>query len=157
MRSLTRSLANAAVAFGLIVAPPAIAAESHAHGGTAALKLRLDQGKKWPTDEALRRGMGEIRLAMAQSLTPIHSNAFTPAQYDALAKRIQAQIDYVVGSCKLPEQADQQLHLVLEQIIDGAADMKAATGRDRGAVKVVRALDQYGKYFDHAGWQPLGH
>ena len=157
MRSLTKSLAYASLAFGLVVASPSIAAESHAHGGTATVELRLDQGKKWPTDEALRRGMSEIRLAMAQSLTPIHNNALTPAQYDALAKRIQAQIDYVVGNCKLPEQADQQLHLVLEQIIDGAADMKAATGRDRGAVRVVQALGQYGRYFDHPGWQPLGH
>ena len=84
MRSLTRSLAYASLAFGLVVASPSIAAESHAHGGTATVKLRLDQGKKWPTDDALRRGMSEIRLAMAQSLTPIHNNALTPAQYDAL-------------------------------------------------------------------------
>ncbi len=94
---------------------------------------------------------------MSQSLTPIHNNAFTPAQYDALATRIQTQIDYVVGNCKLPEQADQQLHLVLEQIIDGAADMKTDAGRNPGAIKIVQALAQYGEYFDHAGWLPLGH
>jgi hypothetical protein len=146
------------LALGLAIAPRALAAEPHAHGGTAAAaKLRLDHGKKWHTDDALRRGMSEIRLAMAQSLTPIHNDVFAPAQYDALAQRIQTQIDYVVGNCKLPEQADQQLHLVLEQIVDGAAEMKAATGRDRGAAKIVRALGQYGKYFDHAGWQPLEH
>ncbi|QFI77050.1 hypothetical protein F8237_02370 [Bradyrhizobium betae] len=137
---------------------PALAAGPHAHDGPAAtIQLQLNHGKKWPTDDALRRGMGEIRVAMAQSLTPIHDNAFTPAQYEALATRVQAQIDYVVGNCKLPEQADQQLHLVLEQIIDGAADMKTGAGRNQGAMKVVRALAQYGKYFDHAGWQPLEH
>lgn len=101
--------------------------------------------------------MGEIRVAMAQSLTPIHNNEFAPAQYEALATHIQSQIDYVVGNCKLPEQADQQLHLVLEQIIDGAADMKTKAGRNRGAIKIVRALAQYGEYLDHAGWQPLEH
>jgi hypothetical protein len=146
------------VALGLALSAPALAAESHTHGDKpAAVQLRLDHGKKWQTDDALRRGMGEIRTAMAQSLTSIHENRFTPAQYDALAARIQAQIDYVVGNCKLPEEADHQLHIVLEQIIDGVARMKAATGRDQGGVQIVRALAQYGKYFDHAGWQPLQH
>ncbi|MBI5260349.1 MAG: hypothetical protein HY852_00855 [Bradyrhizobium sp.] len=148
----------AIVALGLAVGPPALAAEPHAHGGAAAtVQLRLDHGKKWQTDDVLRRGMSEIRTAVAQSLTPIHKKTFTPAQYDALAGRIQTQIDDVVGNCKLPEEADQQLHIVLEQIIDGVAAMKGATGRDKGAVKIVRALAQYGKYFDHAGWRPLEH
>ena len=101
--------------------------------------------------------MSEIRVAMVQSLTAIHNSVFTPAQYEALATRIQTQIDYVVGNCKLPEQADQQLHLVLEQIIDGAAEMKSAASRKQGAIKIVRALAQYGEYFDHSGWQPLQH
>ncbi|OPH81404.1 hypothetical protein B2M20_17880 [Nitrobacter vulgaris] len=145
-------------AFGFIVGPSALAAEPHAHDGSAVtIQLRLDHGKKWPTDDVLRRGMGEIRVAMTQSLKPIHNNDFTPAQSDALATRIQTQIDYVLGNCKLPEQADQQLQLILEQIIDGAADLKTGTRRNQGAMKIVRALAQYGEHFDHAGWQPLEH
>jgi hypothetical protein len=143
-----------AVAFGC--AGPGFAVEPHGHGDKpAAVKLQLDHGKKWLTDEALRRGMSEIRTAMAEAVTPIHENVFTPAQYDALAARTQAQIDYVVGNCKLPEEADKQLHIVLEQIIDGVAGMKAARGRDQGAAKIMRALAQYGDYFNHAGWQPV--
>jgi hypothetical protein len=155
---LTKSLIPAVVVLGLAMGPPALAAGPHSHDGPAAtVQLRLDHGKKWSTDDALRRGMSEIRVAMAQSLTPIQKNVFTPAQYEALATGIQTQIDYVVGNCKLPEQADQQLHLVLEQIIDGTADMKTEAGRNRGATKIVQALAQYGQYFDHAGWQPLEH
>lgn len=154
----TRSLMLTIVALGFLMGPAVLAAEPHDQSGTTApVGLQLDHGKKWPTDDVLRRGMNEIRVAMAQSLTPIHSDAFTPAQYEALAQRIQTQIDDVVANCKLPEQADRQLHLVLEQIIDGAADMKATTGREQGAVKIVRALAQYGEYFDHAGWQPPEH
>lgn len=153
----SKSILPAVLALGLSLTP-ALAAETHSHHGAAATaKLTLDHGKKWQTDDVLRRGMGEIRSAMAQSLEPIHKGAFTPAQYDALAGRIQGQLDDVVKNCKLPEAADQQLHIVLEQIIDGVAGMKAATARDKGAVKVVQALGQYGKYFDHAGWQPLKH
>ncbi len=143
------------VALGVALGAPALATEPHAHGDIAAtVPLRLNDGKKWQTDDALRRGIGEIRTAVAESLPPIHQNKFTPVQYDALAARIQAQIDYVVGNCKLPEEDDKQLHIVLEQIIDGVAEMKAATGRDQGAAKIVRALAQYGEYFDHAGWRP---
>lgn len=142
--------------FALGCAGPVFAVEPHAHGTkAAAVKLQLNHGKKWHTDEALRRGMSEIRSAMAEALTPIHENVFTPAQYDALAARTQAQVDYVVSNCKLPEAADQQLHIVLEQIIDGIAEMKGATERDKGAVKIVQALAQYGDYFNHAGWRPV--
>ncbi len=154
----TKSLMLAALTLCLALGQPALAAGPHAHEGpTAAVRPQLDHGKKWPTDDVLRRGMDDIALAMRQSLAPIHSNVFTPAQYEALAARIQARIDDVVANCKLPEQADQQLHLVLEQIIDGAANMKAGTRRDQGAVKIVRALAQYGRYFDHAGWRPPEH
>jgi hypothetical protein len=153
---INRLLVPTAIAFGLALGGPGLAAEPHAHGDkAAAVQLRLNHGKKWQTDDALRRGMSEIRAAIAEALTPIHENVFTPAQYDALAARTQAQIDYVVGNCKLPEEADRQLHLVLEQIIDGVAEMKAATGRDQGAAKIVHALDQYGDYFNHVGWRPL--
>lgn len=152
------SFLSAIVVLGLALGAPAQAAEPHAHGAPgAAVHLRLDNGKKWQTDDVLRRGMTAIRAAVEESLTPIHRKTFKPAQYDALAARIQIQIDDVVGNCKLPEAADQQLHIVLEQIIDGVAKMKAATGRDQGAVRIVEALAQYGKYFDHAGWRPLAH
>jgi len=153
---LTKSIMPAIVMLGFVLGPPALAAGPHArHVPATTIQLRLDHGRKWSTDDVLRRGMSEIRLAMTQSLTPIHDKAFTPAQYEALARRLQTQIDYVVGNCKLPEEADQQMHLLLEQIIDGIAYMKAGTDKNKGAVKVVEALTQYGKYFDHVGWQPL--
>ena len=153
---IRRWLMSAVTAFALGSAGPGFAIEPHAHSDkAAAVKLQLNHGKKWQTDEALRRGMNEIRAAMTEALTPIHENVFTPAQYDALAARTQAQIDYVVSNCKLPEAADQQLHIVLEQMINGVAEMKATTGRDQGAVKIVRALGQYGDYFNHAGWRPV--
>ncbi|MDX3968973.1 MAG: hypothetical protein QHD01_20575 [Bradyrhizobium sp.] len=83
--------------------PPTLAAGPHAHDKpAAAAQLRLDHGKTWPTDDILRRGMGDIRLAMTQSLTPIHSKAFTPAQYEALAPRIQTQIDCRLAAEDVP-------------------------------------------------------
>lgn len=141
------------VALGLIMGSSGLAAEPHGPGRTAApLQLQLDHGKKWQTDHALRTGMSEIHTAMERALPSIHNRTFTPAQYGVLVERIQKQIDYVVGNCKLPEEADQQLHLVLEEIIDGVSSMKTDTGREQGAVKIVEALGQYREYFEPAGW-----
>lgn len=150
----TRLLMSGLIAFGLALAPTGVvAAEPHAHAATVAIKL--DNGKKWPTDEALRQGMGEIRTAISEALGPIHANKFSRGAFDKLAERVQGQIDYVTANCKLPEQADHQLHVVLEQILDGVAVMKADKGRANGAVKIAQALDLYGSHFNDPGWKPL--
>ena len=150
----SKLLISGLIGLGLAFAPVGVlAAEPNADAGT--VEIKLDNGKKWPTDAALRRGMEEIRTAMADALTPIHHNEYPVGSYEALAARVQAQVDYVVVNCQLPEEADHQLHIVLEQILDGIAAMKAETGRAQGAVKLVQALDLYGAHFDHAHWQPL--
>lgn len=150
----TRLLMSGLIAFGLALAPPGVvAAEPHAHAATVAIKL--DNGKKWPTDEALRKGMGDIRTAVSEALGPIHANKFSRGAFNKLAERVQGQIDYVTANCKLPEDADHQLHVVLEQILDGVAAMKADKGRTDGALKIAQALDLYGSHFNHAGWKPL--
>ncbi|HYG89669.1 MAG TPA: hypothetical protein VD978_25825 [Azospirillum sp.] len=137
----------------------AMAAAGHSHDGHAAttVELTLKNGKKWPTDEALRHGMGEIRSAVAATLKPIHKNTLDPAGYQALAARIEGQVDVIVKDCRLPDAADAQLHLVLARILEGVEAMKAGPGRRDGAVGVVQALDAYGKHFDHTGWKPLAH
>jgi hypothetical protein len=33
---------------------------------------------------------------------------------------------------------------------------KSKTTLGAGAVQAVRALNEYGKYFNHPGWKPLG-
>ena len=152
----TRLLMSGLIAFGLALAPTGVvAAEPHAHA--AKVEIRLDNGKKWLTDAALRQGMGEIRVAIAGALARIHSSEFPRGEFEQLAAKVQAQVDYVTANCRLPEEADHQLHVVLEQILDGIAAMKADTGQTQGAVQIVQALELYGTHFDHAGWQPLAH
>lgn len=156
-RHPTRILLALCLAAGL--SGHALAASQHSHEGATghALEMKLNNGRKWQTDAPLRQGMSEIRAVVSASLERIHKGRFTPADYATLGDRIQAQIDYVTANCKLSEDADLQLHVSLTQIIEGAAAMKEKTGQEQGAVRVVRALDAYGKYFDHPGWKPLGH
>ena len=138
---------------------PALAAPQHSHESAPqhALEMRLDKGRKWLTDAPLRQGMSEIRAAVSSSLARIHKGQFTPAEYAALGDRIQAQIDYVTANCRLPEEADIQLHVPLTSIIEGVAVMKEETGQEQGALKVIQALNAYGEYFEHPGWERIGH
>jgi hypothetical protein len=63
----------------------------------------------------------------------------------------------MVANCKLDPEADANLHIILEQILEGA---EALQGKEKknpraGANRVVAALNDYGKYFDHPGWKKL--
>jgi hypothetical protein len=152
--STMKHFAATALAFALALSSPALAATEHAHGGhgAAALELTLNKGQKWPTDGALRKGMGEMRSLLETSLGRIHAGQFTSADYVALADRVQAEVNYVTANCKLPEEADAQLHIVLGEILEGTDAMKAGADRSQGALRAVLALEAYGRHFDHPSW-----
>ena len=155
-----RNLVSALLAIGLTlgISGGAVAAESHSHDGHDAgkMELTLDDGKKWKGDDSLRKAMGEIRVAIASRLDEIHENRLPAKEYKALAKSVQGQIDYMVENCDLPVAEDEQLHIVLNQIIEGIDEMEEGSHPRNGAVKIVQAHNAYGKYFKHLGWQPLG-
>jgi hypothetical protein len=132
------------------------AAAQHQHDG-GAHELQLDHGQKWSTDAPLRRGMVGVRDAIAAQHAAIHADRATAAQYQALAGKIDGQIADIVQNCKLPPEADAQLHVILTDIIGGSDLMKGAdeAKRRQGAVMVVEALGNYPQYFDHPGWRPL--
>lgn len=135
-----------------------LAGESHSHEGHAAnaMELRLDAGRKWRGDVSMRQGMIGIRAAMAARLDQIHEDRLAPDEYGALAKVVQKQADYMVENCRLPREVDEQLHIVLGQILEGIGEMEEGPHSRNGAVKIVQALNAYGKHFEHPGWQPLG-
>jgi hypothetical protein len=156
-----KSLTRVALAVSLAIGAPVLAhaAGAHSHAGASAthkLEVKLNQGRKWASDDPLRAGMGQIRQDIAASLPRIHKGKFKPAEFDALAGKVQAQVDHITANCKLPEDADLVLHGILEQILDGIGAMKGAD-RTVGAVKVVEALNVYGKTFEHPGWKPVAH
>ena len=137
----------------------AAAADTHAHEAGASKALKLNVGKKWQTDAPLRKGMEEIRSAVAADKAALHAGKMTPAAYDILAKKIDGQVAYMVKNCKLPPEADAQLHLVIADLMQASEAMKGKGGkvtRKAGVEKVVAALAAYAKHFDHPGWRPLG-
>lgn len=155
LTALTAALVSAAI---LSLPAPLSAAEEHKHEQSAATthKLTLNQGKKWATDEPLRKGMGEIRSLVAAQEEAIHKAKLKRADYAALGAKIEGEVGYIVANCKLDPEADANLHIILEELLEGATAMqgkeKSQTPR-QGAGKVVTALNEYGKYFDHPGWK----
>ena len=156
-KSVAAALAALGLPLGLSV--PILAAGSHGHDGhgAAAIELRLNNGQKWQTDEALRTGMSRIRSVIDASLPGIHAGRYSGAEFSALADTVQEQVDYVVANCKLPEDADLQLHIALTQVLDGINAMKEDRNPEQGVLAVVLALEAYGDHFDHPGWKPLVH
>lgn len=137
-----------------------LAAEEHQHGESSAAvqKLELNAGKKWATDAALRQAMDEINQAMAKALPLIHKNRLSDTDYAALAATINQSVAYAIEHCKLDAKADAMLHLVIGELTAGAEIMEGKTtaARHEGAVRVRRALDAYGKYFQHPNWRVAG-
>ncbi len=155
---LSRSLRLALAAVLALLANAAYATSEHAHDGNGhAHEMRLDDGQKWRTDEAARKGMSEIRSAVAAALPQVGQGRYDRASFATLADRVQAQVDYMLTNCRLSEAADAQFHLALDQILDGVATMKDESGQARGVVEILAALDQYRNHFDHPGWEPLEH
>ncbi len=144
----------AAASAGGTAALAAAAAHDHAHAPADQL---LPAGQRWATDATLRQGMAAIRSAYAQKLPSIHADRLSAADYRQLAETTGQEVATIVANCKLPPDADAALHGILAQVgegMDAMAGQSAATPRD-GALKVVAALDRYGRSFDHPGWKPL--
>jgi hypothetical protein len=152
-------LGTAALSLAFVAAPLSAAEHRHDHGAAPA-KLELNNGKKWETDAPLRKGMEAIRGSMDAALHDIHENKLSAAKYGELAKKVNGEVNGIVASCKLDPKADAQLHLVIADILAGAEAMEGKAKkvkRQAGAVKVIGALEKYGAYFDHPGWQPIKH
>lgn len=157
-RLLAVTLAAAGFAALNVTGTPALAAgEAHDHGHASAAAKPLPAGKRWTTDEALRQGMTEIRHALEPQLGAIHNNKLTPEQYQAIAHKTEEQVAYIVANCKLPADADAALHGIIAEMGEGVEAMSGkskAKPRD-GAVKLLNALNEYGRTFDHPGWKKL--
>jgi hypothetical protein len=160
-RNSFRRFAAAAVAAAAVAAGGnilAAEATAHRHEAGAPHRLALDHGKKWATDESLRLGMSRVRDALATRLGGIRSGKLKPDEYAALATEVEAQVAFMVQNCKLDPAADENLHLIIAEMatgIDAIRGKPARTGPRRGAMKVVKALGDYGRYFDHPGWTGL--
>lgn len=146
----------AAFAFG--TGAPALAADPHQHGSGESARLTYNHGKKWATDEPLRKSMADIRASLAAKHSELHKGTLTADDYKALGTLVEARVATIVAECKLEPAADANLHLIVAELVGGAEAMqgKSKSAPAAGAARLVRAVNQYGRYFNHPGWKPLG-
>ena len=160
-----RAVRLALVASLAVLAAPAPALAQHQHesehqhdtSSAAVANLKLDGEKKWATDASLRSGMASIRAAFEADHPAIHAGKETDAQYDALAGRIEREVNSIVANCKLPPAADTNLHYVVADLMQGVNLMRGGDPqrtRHDGAALVHGALRAYPKYFDDPDWRP---
>jgi len=141
------------------IAPPAATASEHKHNhhGAQQEMMQLEQGKKWPIDDSLHIGMSKIKDSLEANISPIHHKKFTTSQYHALASEVKTHLVYLFENCKLPTDADAQLHLLLFKVMQGSELMSEDVNQRAGAIEIIKALQQYPQYFDDKNWQALKH
>ena len=106
----------------------------HGHDHEAGGGLQLNAGQKWQTDQPLREGMERIR-----GLVIAASPAGSASDMEALANGIQQQVDYLIANCNLQPAADETLHVMISDLLEGAvgagvvgaAHAASRRGRDR--------------------------
>ena len=134
------------------------APQEHANAAhPAPAMLTLDQGRKWSTDEPLRRHMGELRTDLARHRDAILADRLTVEQTAALAQAIERRVAAIMTDCNLEPRADANLHLVMADLVQ-AADILQGKSRlqpREGATRAVRAATMYATYFDHPGWTSI--
>ncbi len=135
--------------------------KAHSHSETKSDPvLKLNDGKKWETDTALREGMSQVKIQMESNLHAIHNNKLASGKYLEISKSISEQLGKIFKGCKLKPDADAMLHVILAQMISGANQMKSEKTiklKREGAIKIISALGQYGEFFDHPSWVPIQH
>ncbi|TVO58515.1 hypothetical protein [Denitromonas halophila] len=161
----TRTLTHLACVLSALAAftmGGAVAASGEHHHDASPPALTLNAGSKWQTDAPLREGMQHIRARLELTLPAVHAGQASAAQYGALVEAVEQEVAGIVAHCKLPPDADAVLHGVIAELSQAADALRAApaeTDQRAGVIRLVTALDAYGRHFDHPGWAPVatGH
>jgi len=162
MFAATKTVRIIALAAAWALAPTATslaAEEGHKHEHAAGeAKLVLDHGRKWQTDAVARQSTDRLRAALSADLKAIHAGKQTDARYAALADQVNAEVANMVQNCKLEPKVDEQFHVVLTELLAAAEAMQGKekeVSRRHGAERMAKALNDYGRYFQHPGWRRL--
>lgn len=154
---LSGFLLAGAMAVGSLAGTAAHASEhSHGHGhADTARMVVLNNGEKWATDQALRDSMTQIRASIDLNLPAIY-DAKQAAPYEALGREIERQIANIVQNCKLEPAADEVLHAILAELIQGNDALQGKdpqTARIDGVKRVLQSLELYAEHFEHPGFE----
>ncbi len=133
--------------------PDVHAAHEHEHAHAADAGLSLNAGEPWQTDEPLRRGMLQIRVASAMLTPAFEAAQLSQPQSAQLAEAVRQSVNTMIAQCQLPPDADANLHVILGRLLAAAAALETSPLGQDGLPAIQAALQDYGHYFAHPGWQ----
>lgn len=144
----------------ILVTTPAYADEhQHLHQSQSNAESSmhvLKPGEKWKTDEVVKLGMDNIRQAISVRQDDIIKGRLSAHDYHRIAIVIERNAAEIVRNCKLAKDADRAFHrVVLVDLLDGVTLMRTSKNIQAqrvGALGVLQSLRNYGKYFQHEGW-----
>ncbi len=134
-------------------AADAHAAHGHEHPHAADAALSLNAAEPWQTDEPLRRGMLQIRVASAMLTPAFEAAQLSQPQSAQLAEAVRQSVNTMIAQCQLPPDADANLHVILGRLLAAAAALETSPLGQDGLPAIQAALQDYGHYFAHPGWQ----
>src|SRR5690606_4196862 len=153
MDNIKRCSLTFAAALACAALLPATAFAQHAghaghddHAAHAAATLPAD-GQRYATDAPPRKGMADIRMAVA-ALDHHEHGHMNEQQALATVGIIERAIGDIVANCKLEPEADHALHGVLAKLGKGIAGLKADTGDMSALVPMREAVADYAVLFD---------
>ncbi|MCC7403691.1 MAG: DUF3307 domain-containing protein [Bdellovibrionales bacterium] len=118
----------------------------------SSTELKLNQGKKWPTDKALRQNMTAIQKLMNDSMAKIHEGQFADGDYLKLADQVDGNLKDIFKNCKLPVEADAQLHVILAEMTKQLMVLKKTGAspeqKHEAAMAIMDSHHSYETYFD---------
>jgi len=116
----------------------------------------LKPGEKWKTDKVVKLGMDNIYQAISARQDDITKGRLSAHEYHRIAILIERNAAEIVRNCKLTKDVDSAFHsIVLADLLDGVTLMRTSKNiqvQRAGALAVFQALRNYGKYFQHEGW-----
>lgn len=147
---------------------PEPAAAQHHHGraapapgalhGPAAGAAPASASARWPSDAALRTGMGRIRDVVAALQHHEHQH-MGAAQADAAAALLDEHVAYLVDNCRLDPEPDAALHAIIAELLRASAELRSDPADPEPVAAMRRALEGYPLQFDDPDWRPVsvGH
>lgn len=141
----------------LLATPVAAQSEGQEHDHEAMhssgeLNLQRPDEGKWASDASLRQGMSELRSAFEPAHDAYRSGEFDTEQAVDLADAVEEAVNFMFANCRLPAEADAELHRLLAATLGAAKTLRRSDDPHRGLHQLHRVLKAYPKYFEHQGW-----
>jgi len=157
MQRLTPVILSAILAMG---AAELATAQDEAHGhdhhqaahADAELDLKRPDSGKWASDESLRQGMAELNAAFEPNHAAYREGDFDAGQAAELADTIEEKVNFMFANCKLPADADAELHKLLAAALGAAQSLREDDDLHRGLHQLHQVLQAYPAHFEHPGW-----